>query len=202
MSDHEKPHEDYIETTQSSSLNLPEAEKSPTLDTVHNDEAIKVLANYTGDETWTEEEERKPLRKIDWRLMPILCVAYGLQYYDKAMYSQAVRFSLCSIIYHSNFYKALFGIETDLELNIGNRYSFAAAILYLGFIIGTYPAVTLAQRFPIERIASIIITLWGTCLILTPVCFNYRALYAQRFFLGVLESGISPMFMLIVVCPP
>ncbi|KAJ5525284.1 hypothetical protein N7494_011934 [Penicillium frequentans] len=181
MSDHEKPHEDYIET-QSSSLNLPEVEKSPTLDTVHNDEAIKVLANYTGDETWTEEEERKLLRKVDWRLMPILCITYGLQYYDKAMYSQA----------------ALFGIESDLELSIGNRYSFAAAILYLGFIIGTYPAVTLAQRFPIERVASIIITLWGTCLILTPVCFNYRALYAQRFFLGVLESGISPMFMLIV----
>lgn len=59
--------------------------------------------------------------------------------------------------------------------------------------------MTLAQRFPIERIASMIITLWGICLILTPVCSGYRALYAQRFFLGMLESGISPMFMLVVV---
>lgn len=66
-------------------------------------------------------------------------------------------------------------------------------------MVGAYPAMTLAQRFPIERVASCIITLWGICLILTPVCFNYRALYVQRFFLGMLESGISPMFMLIVV---
>lgn len=57
----------------------------------------------------------------------------------------------------------------------------------------------LAQRFPIERVASGIVTLWGVCLLLTTACKNYQGLFAQRFFLGVLESGISPMFMLIVV---
>lgn len=56
----------------------------------------------------------------------------------------------------------------------------------------------LAQRFPIERVASGIIILWGLTLILTTVCTDYKGLYAQRFFLGVLESGISPMFMMIV----
>lgn len=59
--------------------------------------------------------------------------------------------------------------------------------------------MALAQRFPIERVASIIVTIWGVCLLLTTVCKNYQGLYAQRFFLGFLESGISPMFMLIVV---
>jgi predicted MFS family arabinose efflux permease len=66
-------------------------------------------------------------------------------------------------------------------------------------MVGAYPAMTLAQIFPIERVASGIITLWGICLILTPVCFNYQTLYVQRFFLGMLEAGVSPMFMLIVV---
>ncbi|CAI7661842.1 unnamed protein product [Penicillium manginii] len=184
MSCSEKPREDFIEEeTKSSSSDLPEIGKSATLDTVHNDEAIKVLANYTGDEVWTDEEEKKVLRRIDWKLMPILCVTYGLQYYDKAMFSQA----------------ALFGLREDLHLEIGNRYSFSAAILYLGFMVGAYPAMTLAQRFPIERVASCIITLWGICLILTPVCFNYQTLYVQRFFLGMLEAGVSPMFMLIVL---
>lgn len=93
MSENEKPHEDFVsDKAKASSTNLPEADKTVTLDTVHNDEAIKVLANYTGDESWTEEEERALLRRIDWRLMPILCMTYGLQYYDKAMYSQAVCF--------------------------------------------------------------------------------------------------------------
>lgn len=62
----------------------------PAIDTVHNDEALKVLNNYHGDETWTEQEEKKLRRKIDWKLLTILCGTYGLQYYDKAMLSQAV----------------------------------------------------------------------------------------------------------------
>jgi predicted MFS family arabinose efflux permease len=78
----------------------------------------------------------------------------------------------------------------------------SAAIFYLGFIIGAYPAMMLAQRYPIERVASGIVTLWGICLILTVVCKDYKTLYTQRFFLGLLESGISPMFMMIVVSLP
>ena len=71
--------------------NVEELEKTVTVDTLHNDEALKVLANYAGDEEWTPEEERKLVRKIDRRLLSILCLTYGLQYYDKAMLSQAVR---------------------------------------------------------------------------------------------------------------
>jgi MFS family permease len=56
----------------------------------------------------------------------------------------------------------------------------------------------LAQRYPVERVASGLVTIWGLCLILTTQCHNFKALYAQRFFLGLLESGISPMFMLVV----
>ena len=83
-------------------------------------------------------------------------------------------------------------------MTVGDRYSFSAAIFYLGFIVGAYPAMWLAQRYPIERVASILVTIWGVCLILTSACTNYQGLYAQRFFLGFLESGISPLFMLIV----
>jgi hypothetical protein len=64
---------------------LEELKKTITVDTLHNDEGLKVLANYRGDETWTAEEEKKLTRKIDRRLLSILCVTYGLQYYDKAV---------------------------------------------------------------------------------------------------------------------
>lgn len=72
-------------------------DKSTTIDTVHNDEAVKVLAQYAGDESWTEQEEKKLRMKIDRRLLSILCITYGLQYYDKAMLAQAVRSILVSI---------------------------------------------------------------------------------------------------------
>ncbi|KAH7357504.1 major facilitator superfamily domain-containing protein [Pyrenochaeta sp. MPI-SDFR-AT-0127] len=182
MSSNEKPQEMYQETSVPTGSDVEDGRQLKTIDTVHGDEAVKVLAAYTGEESWTEKEETQVRRKIDWRLMPILCITYGLQYYDKAMLSQA----------------ALFGLRDDLHLRKGNRYSMSAAIFYLGFIIGAYPAMYLAQRWPIERVASGIVTVWGICLILTVICRDYKDLYAQRFFLGLLESGVSPMFMVIV----
>jgi hypothetical protein len=60
------------------------------VETIHNDEAVKVIVKYDGDLHWSEQEEKTLVRTIDRRLMPILILTYGLQYYDKAMLSQAV----------------------------------------------------------------------------------------------------------------
>ena len=56
-----------------------ELQKPTTVETLHNDEALKVLAKYSGDTEWTEQEEKKLKRKIDRKLMFILCLTYGLQ---------------------------------------------------------------------------------------------------------------------------
>lgn len=71
---------------------LPESdlEKAKPSDTVHDDQAVGVIAAYSGDARWTEEEEKRLVKKIDRRLLPILFLTYALQYYDKAMLSQAV----------------------------------------------------------------------------------------------------------------
>jgi hypothetical protein len=53
-----------------------------TIDTLHQDEALTVLARYAGEETWTEEEEKKLVRRIDRKLISLLIVTYGLQYSD------------------------------------------------------------------------------------------------------------------------
>lgn len=66
-------------------------EKPTAVDAGHQDEALKVLGAYGGNPEWTEEEEKGIRRRLDWRLMPVLCITYGLQHYDKTMLSQAVR---------------------------------------------------------------------------------------------------------------
>jgi len=156
--------------------------KTKTIDTLHNDEALRVLAQYAGNTSWTPEEEKKLVRRLDRKLISLLVITYGLQYYDKAMLSQA----------------ALFGLRDDLKLTGGNRYSFSSSIFYLGFIVGSYPAILMSQRWPIERVTAGIVAVWGVCLMCSAACTNWQGFYAQRFFLGFLESGISPMFMLIV----
>ena len=177
------------------------ADAKDEVETVHNDEAVKVLASYDGDLHWTENEEKALVRTIDFRLMPILILTYGLQYYDKAMLSQAVCPSHLPIVVwnlSNPSFQAIFGLIEDLDLTVGTRYSFSASIFYIGFICGAVPAVLLAQRYPIERVATCIVFVWGVVMMSTAGCTNYRGFYAQRFFLGMIESGVSPMFMLIV----
>jgi hypothetical protein len=111
--------------------------KSKTIDTVHNDEAMRVLATYTGDEAWTEAEENKLRCKIDWKLMPVLCITYGLQYYDKAMLSQAVCHPKASSYY--------IGLDIDRIglVWIANRLRFACwrslRLVSLDILSGIYP---------------------------------------------------------------
>ncbi|KAI9042843.1 major facilitator superfamily domain-containing protein [Aspergillus affinis] len=54
-----------------------------------------------------EATAKKLLRKIDWKLMPVMCFTYALQYYDKAVLSQV----------------AIFGLREDLEIEDGLKYS-------------------------------------------------------------------------------
>lgn len=86
MSDIEK----HQEIRQDALADVEDGNTLKGVDTVHQDEAMRVLAAYQGPEEWTEQEEKTVRRKIDLRLMPVLCMTYGLQYYDKAMLSQAV----------------------------------------------------------------------------------------------------------------
>lgn len=69
---------------------IEELHKETSIETLHNDEAVKVLAAYEGDLLWTEEEEKSLVKKIDRRLLSIIVTTYGMQYYDKAMLGQAV----------------------------------------------------------------------------------------------------------------
>ncbi|KIY04069.1 uncharacterized protein Z520_00761 [Fonsecaea multimorphosa CBS 102226] len=164
--------------------NSPAQETAPLdkIDTVHNDEGIAIIANYDGEQTWTPEEEKKLVRKIDRRVLPILFVTFALQFYDKYMLSHA----------------AIFGLRTDLDLTVGNRYAMTAAIFYLGYMAGAYPMTLLAQRFRINHVIFATVLIWGLCVLSTAGCTTYRGIYTQRFFLGILESGIPPTFMVVV----
>lgn len=68
----------------------------------------------------------------------------------------------------------------------------------MGFITGSYPAVALAQRYPIERVIFGLVVVWGVCLMSAAGVQSYKTLFVQRFFLGMLESGVSPTWMIVV----
>ncbi|KAI4601006.1 hypothetical protein KJ359_013171 [Pestalotiopsis sp. 9143b] len=88
-------------------------------DTNDADEAYKVFAAQAGEHlTITPEEERRLLKKIDWNLMPLLCLCYGLNYLDKTAIS----------------YASVMGLKADIGLSVKN---FAGAMT-VRFFLGVF----------------------------------------------------------------
>jgi MFS family permease len=50
-------------------------------------------------------------------------------------------------------------------------------------------------RAPLAKAAGLVVCIWGVIFILTVVCHNYEGFDAQRFFLGLAESAVSPAFV-------
>ncbi|GAA5820283.1 hypothetical protein JCM10212_000398 [Sporobolomyces blumeae] len=165
------------------------------------------MSGARATETPSRAEERAVVRKIDWILMPLLTISFGLQYYDKAVLNSA----------------SIFGIIKDLGLSTTTidesgrkvvstlRYSTANSAFYWGYIVAVLPFALLLQRAPLARTLSACICLavdrgfdetktslfWGITVILTVVVKSYEGLVVQRVFLGVLESAVSPGFVMI-----
>ncbi|CAH0025176.1 unnamed protein product [Clonostachys rhizophaga] len=131
-------------------------------------------------ESLSPEEEKKLIRKIDMRLMPLLIVSYGLQYLDKT----------------SLAYSAILGLREDLHL-VGQQFSWTSSIFYIGYLAASYPISLGFVKFPLGKYLSILMFIWGIVLTLHAVAPNYPSLMVLRTLLGVFESAISPGFSLI-----
>ncbi|KAK4119544.1 MFS general substrate transporter [Parathielavia appendiculata] len=135
----------------------------------------------------------RAVRKIDWFLIPAMIFGYGIVYYDKAILGSA----------------ALFGMTADLQLSLTDRttspptvdtsrLSWATSLFYFGMLAGLYPMSFALQRFDIGRVLGGIVVLWGGICMLTAAVTTHQGLYAQRFFLGFVESIVPTGFMCIV----
>lgn len=133
---------------------------------------------------------RQALRQTDILLLPLLTFAFGLQFYDKAVLGSA----------------SIFGILEALQLQVVHpttgardlsRYSLATACFYYGYIAAVIPMALLAQRFKIAYFLGSCILIWGVIVLLTPVVTTWQGLCVQRVFLGMIESAVSPGFILV-----
>lgn len=58
------------------------------------DEALKVLRD--GFQSYTKEDEKRVLRKIDWRLVPLMLAINGIQFVDKNVGSPPISSTITS----------------------------------------------------------------------------------------------------------
>ncbi|KUI53631.1 hypothetical protein VP1G_01042 [Cytospora mali] len=131
-------------------------------------------------EPYTQDDERRLVRKVDLMILPYLSVCYAFFYIDKTTLS----------------YAAIFGIREDLDL-VGTDYSWLSAMFYFGFLVWAFPTSFLMQRLPVAKYLGFNIFLWGVFLIAQAGATNFTALAVLRALSGAAEACADPSFMLI-----
>lgn len=140
------------------------------------DTAAKFLADaHVEDASFTYEEERAVLKRIDFRVLPLLLGAYFFQQLDKSSLS----------------YVSIFGLQKDAKL-VGRQYSWLGSILYLAQLIMQPLAAFILVKLPTGKVIATAILLWGSSLAIMASCTNFPSLLGLRFVLGSFEAMIAP----------
>ncbi|KAF5008149.1 hypothetical protein FDECE_5543 [Fusarium decemcellulare] len=148
--------------------NIPPSEDVAALFLVKLDPEVKERAI-------TPEEARKVLWKIDLIVLPIVAGTVILSAVDKIVISNAI----------------IMGMEDDLNL-VGNEYSWAGSIFYIGFLVFEYPQAILIQRLPVAKLLAACVLSWAVLLFCSAATQNFAGLAAVRFIFGCAEAGAFP----------
>ncbi|KAL4899066.1 hypothetical protein BDW74DRAFT_184068 [Aspergillus multicolor] len=126
-------------------------------------------------QSWTPEEradkERKFVRKIDFRMLPILMVMYVMNYVDRNALPQA----------------RVQGLEEDLNLS-GYQYNIVLSVTFIGYILMQVPSNMLLSLTRPSIYLSVCMVAWSIASGATGAVQNFSGLVACRFILGVTEA--------------
>ncbi|KAF4484949.1 putative transporter [Colletotrichum fructicola Nara gc5] len=140
------------------------------------EKAAQFLAEHGGGDTaFTYEEEKAVLKRINFRILPLLLGAYFFQQLDKSSLS----------------YVSIFGITEDAGL-VGRQYSWLGSILYIAQLVWQPAAAFILVKLPNGKVIAAAIFLWGSMLAIMTSCTNFGSLLGLRFMLGTFEALIAP----------
>jgi MFS family permease len=140
--------------------------------------------------------ERKLVNKIDFHVVPFLCILYLLAFLDRWVATSRKReqrnYNLTTNLYRVNIANAnVAGMSVELGLE-GHEYNNALVIFFAPYIFFEIPSNILLKKFKPHVWLSACMFLFGLTTTLQGVVTNYSGLLATRFFLGVFESGMFP----------
>ncbi|OTA88159.1 hypothetical protein M434DRAFT_374907 [Hypoxylon sp. CO27-5] len=128
------------------------------------------------DEIYSRQEQLKIIRHVDLRLIPILSSLYVISLVDRVNVSTA----------------AIAGLNTDLGLQVGTRYSVVILTFFVTYTIfqplGTFLTRKIGPRWCLASIALA----WGAAMIGNGFVKSWQSLAGLRALLGVLEAGYFP----------
>ncbi|CAN9157444.1 pantothenate transporter liz1 [Alternaria sp. MG1] len=133
------------------------------------------------DFTWTKEEEKKLVRKIDLFLLPTIWLMYLLSYMDRTNIGNA----------------KIAGMADDLQLS-SDQYSIALVVFFVTYVVFEPPSNMLLVRLKPSIYLPVIMIIWGALTCCMAVIDDFKHLVVLRIFVGVFESGFAPGIILII----
>ncbi|GAA6033948.1 hypothetical protein JCM8097_000423 [Rhodosporidiobolus ruineniae] len=142
-------------------------------------EASPPVSEHAFDQqvSYTQEEERAVVRKIDWALLPGLTFLYLLSFLDRSNIGNA----------------KLYGMLKDIGLaSKPESYNTSLALYFLGYVLFEIPANAVLKRWNPKVWLPTLTVAWGITATLQCLVNNEPGFYAARFFMGVAEAGLFP----------
>ncbi|KAH7014502.1 major facilitator superfamily domain-containing protein [Microdochium trichocladiopsis] len=128
---------------------------------------------------WTEEEEKKLIRRMDWRVCLWACIMFfGLQV-DRGNLSQAVSDNMLDDL----------GMNTN-DFNLGN------IVFLLSFLLAELPSQLISKKLGPDRWIPMQITLWSIVATSQFWLSGRSSFLATRALIGMLEGGFIPDIIL------
>ncbi|KAI9373385.1 major facilitator superfamily domain-containing protein [Aspergillus egyptiacus] len=146
----------------------------------HKDRALELVEDAGNSTILTPENNKRVLRRIDLRLLPILLGIYFLQQLDKSTLS----------------YASVFGLIQDANLQ-GQEYSWLGSSIYLVQLVAQPAIAYILVKIRLGKILAVMVFFWGISLTCMTPANTFGGLLACRIFLGLFEAGIPPAFIAI-----
>ncbi|KZT21600.1 MFS general substrate transporter [Neolentinus lepideus HHB14362 ss-1] len=120
-------------------------------------------------------DERKLMRKLDWRLIPWLSFLYLLSFLDRTSVGNA----------------KLYGLEQDLHIT-DSQYLMALTVFFFPYAIFEVPSNVFLKRLRPSIWLSALMFCWGIMMTVQGLVHNYGGLLGMRWMLGMFEAGLFP----------
>lgn len=120
--------------------------------------------------------EKRVLRKVDWRLLPILGCLYTIALVDRSNVA-AGRIS---------------GMDEDLGLDKGDRASISLMVFFIGYILFEIPSNAFIHKLGAANWLSFLAFAWGLVSLGIGFLNDWKGFAVLRSFLGVFEAGFFP----------
>ena len=138
---------------------------------------FKMDAKYDSDlsvEPDREEiNEKRILRKIDFRLLPLVVALHAISLVDRTNISIA----------------RISGMDDDLLLETGERVSIVTSTFFIGYILFNIPSNIVIRGLGAARFLGICTMAWGIVTIGIGFANTWVVAAVLRSFLGVFEAG-------------